>query len=192
LRENKVKGRKLKKMNEVEDLTEEPKHETKTIKLEDKRDIVKKQQIFEKRDGERTTADDDKDPTQQLKDRFITEDIDELFGTANDVKIAETDIPERLQIKLNGRFKATDEELERESEWIFNFIIESLDSSKDASFALKMAEIKKKIKKVLTLFRNEYCDISFITRYRQNELIPELEPKHVWRIFELDIEYGKF
>ena len=25
-----------------------------------------------------------------------------------------------------------------------------------------------------------------------NELIPELESRHVWRIFELDIEYGKF
>jgi hypothetical protein len=25
-----------------------------------------------------------------------------------------------------------------------------------------------------------------------NELIPELEPKDVWRIFNLDVEYGKF
>jgi len=25
-----------------------------------------------------------------------------------------------------------------------------------------------------------------------NELIPELEPTDIWRIFNLDIEYGKF
>jgi transcription elongation factor SPT6 len=49
-----------------------------------------------------------------------------------------------------------------------------------------------KIGKVLKLFRCENCDVPYITRYRQNELIPELEPDDVWRIFNLDIEYGKF
>lgn len=36
------------------------------------------------------------------------------------------------------------------------------------------------------------CDIPYITKVRQYELLPELGPQHTWRIFELDIEYGKF
>ena len=42
------------------------------------------------------------------------------------------------------------------------------------------------------MFRSENCDIPYITRYRHSELIPELQPHDVWRIFNLDIEYGKF
>jgi transcriptional accessory protein Tex/SPT6 len=55
-----------------------------------------------------------------------------------------------------------------------------------------LSKIKAKIALVLKLFRVEKCDIPYITRYRQNELIPELEPHDVWTIFNLDIEYGKF
>lgn len=35
-------------------------------------------------------------PAQSLKDKFVTEDIDDLFGTPQDLEIVEKDIPERL------------------------------------------------------------------------------------------------
>lgn len=104
----------------------------------------------------------------------------------------DADIPERLQIKLKNRLHPTDEEIQAESEWIFNIIVESLESSKDISFAQTIHEVKKKISKVLKFFRCDGLDIPFISRYRQNELIPELKPSDVWKIFSLDIEYGKF
>ena len=47
-----------------------------------------------------------------MKDKFVTEDIDDLFGTPNDIDIAEKDIPERLQIRLVGRLNPSDIELE--------------------------------------------------------------------------------
>jgi len=42
------------------------------------------------------------------------------------------------------------------------------------------------------MFRCEQCDIPYITKVRQHELLPELSVEHTWRIFYLDIEYGKF
>lgn len=162
------------------------------IKKENARDQIKKQQIFEKH-GDSTAADEEmRDVGQSLKDKFVTEDIDDLFGTPQDLEIVEKDIPERLQIKLAGRLNPADAEIETESEWIFNIIIDSLEQSKEQSFASKIQEVKKKICKVLKFFRCESLDIPFITKYRQNELIPELTPNDVWKIFSLDIEYGKF
>jgi hypothetical protein len=205
IKENRTQKRKLKKMNEALEDSEEAvvkkvspakdQIESKAIKHEDDKrranDNIKRN-IFEKRD--QTTASDDerRDIQQSLKDKFVTEEIDELFGTLQDQKIVEEDIPERLQIKLGGRFSPAEAELEKEAEWIFNIIIEELESSKDQNFTTRIAIIKKKIQMVLKFFRVENGDIPFITRYRQQELIPELEPHHVWRIFELDIEYGKF
>jgi hypothetical protein len=73
------------------------------IKQEDqKARIDKRKGIFE-----RKTEDTDmlsKDIGQQLKDKFVTEDLDELFSTPADLEIVQKDIPERLQIKLQGRF----------------------------------------------------------------------------------------
>lgn len=37
------------------------------------------------------------------KEFFNSDEIDDPFNTEADLKIAETDIPERLQIKLDGR-----------------------------------------------------------------------------------------
>jgi len=64
-----------------------------------------KRQIFEKRGNDSTAAEEDGRPdhlnaAQTLKDKFVCEDIDDLFGTKQDTEIAERDIPERLQIKL--------------------------------------------------------------------------------------------
>tara|TARA_B110000285_G_C15098418_1_gene603500 strand:+ start:163 stop:405 length:243 start_codon:yes stop_codon:yes gene_type:complete len=53
--------------------------------------------------------------------------FDEVFGHPNDMKIAELDIPERLQIKIGiNRMNPTIEQLKQESEWIFKAILEEL------------------------------------------------------------------
>ena len=192
INENKSRPRKLKKIGGgVAVESDDEQIDSSAIKKEeiDKKRLIKKQ-IFEKR-GESTTADEDLHQ-QSLKDKFVTEDIDDLFGTTQDIEIAEKDIPEKLQIKIGDRLNPSPGEIEKEAEWIFNIIIESLSIAGDQQFAQKISDIKAKIAKVLTLFRCDNCDVPYITRYRQNELIPELEPNDVWRIFNLDIEYGKF
>lgn len=156
-----------------------------------------KKQNFEKRGGDSTAADEDQtaahlQQNQSLKDKFVTEDIDDLFGTPNDLDIAEKDIPERLQIKLSGRLNPSDAELEKETDWVFNNIIDTLAASGGQMIYQKIQDIKAKILKTLKFFRCENLDIPFITKYKMNELIPELETTDIWRIFNLDIEYGKF
>lgn len=71
----------------------------------------------------------------QLKDKFVTEEIDEIFGTAQDLKIIEEDIPERLQIKIQNRFNPSEQEIEKEAEWIFKIIVDKLEQTKDQTFA---------------------------------------------------------
>lgn len=92
------------------------------------KDIQVKKQIGYR--GESTAADEEV-TGQNLKDKFVTEDIDDLFGTPQDLEIAEKDIPERLQIKLQNRLNPSESEIEKESEWIFNIMIDSLQQSKD-------------------------------------------------------------
>ena len=190
INENKSRPRKLKKIGAAIHDSDDEQIDSTTIKKEefDKKRAIKKQ-IFEKR-GESTAADED--AHQTLKDKFVTEDIDDLFGTTQDLEITDKDVPEKLQIKIGDRLNPSSEEIEKEAEWIFNIIIESLTIAGDQQFTQKISEIKTKIAKVLNLFRCDNCDIPYITRYRMNELIPELEPKDVWRIFNLDVEYGKF
>lgn len=42
------------------------------------------------------------------------------------------------------------------------------------------------------MFRNDQFDVPFITKYKEKDLIPELNNEYIWRIFNLDLEFGKF
>lgn len=198
LRENRVQKR-LKKNLEFEETSNDNKKfkkdldefEGSAVKMEgEERRHEIKHQPFEKIVESAPIEEDGKD--RNMREKFVTMEIDDLFGTKLDQEIVEKDVPERLQIKLNGRFNPSEMEIELEAKWIFNIIIDSLDSSKDVRIASKIQEIEKKIHRVLRMLRCEYHDIPFITKYRMNELIPELQPQDVYHIFELDIEYGKF
>jgi hypothetical protein len=114
----------------------------------------------------------------------------EVFGHPNDIKIAERDIPERLQTKLGiDRLSPTDEQLIDEASWIFDKIVVELSYNRNQD---RFQDIKTKIFKVLRLFRHSKGgDIPWICRYARAEYAPELETKDVWKIFNLDIEYGK-
>lgn len=117
INENKRRPRKLKKIGgaqavDSDDEQEQNHGSVAMVKREDldrKRQV--KKQIFEKR-GESTAVDEDQiaqlNPSQQLKDKFVTEDIDDLFGTPQDLEIVEKDIPERLQIKIGDRLSPMD------------------------------------------------------------------------------------
>ena len=86
------------------------------------------------------------------------------MNTNQDIEIEKNDIPERLQVKLAGRFDPTPEELQTEAEWIFRNMtfFRTLESSEEE---IKSAEkmIVNKIVQTLRYFRCEYRDIPFIT-----------------------------
>ena len=124
---------------------------------------------------------------EELRPKVMTAEdklaFDEVFGDPRDILLAETDIPERLQIKL----KDVEADLVKESQWIFDIIIVELKQQNPDKFE----EIKMKIVRVLKMLKKDKMDIPYINRYCRAKLIPELEQKDVWRIFNLDIEYGK-
>jgi hypothetical protein len=62
---------------------------------------------------------------RSMKDKFLAEEIDEMFGTEQDKTIVDTDIPERLQLQLAGRFDPSEEEVSIEADWIFNSFLET-------------------------------------------------------------------
>ena len=100
------------------------------------------------------------------------------------------DIPERLQTKIGiERLSPSEDELVEEAKWIFNSIIVELRCNrKEELFEI----IKSKIYRVLRMIRKIRGDIPWICRYGgRAEVAPELETKDIWRIFNLDIEYGK-
>lgn len=55
-----------------------------------------------------------------LGEIFDGNEIDDQYATKADKVIADTDIPERLQLKLKDRLKPSNEELVKEAEWIFD------------------------------------------------------------------------
>ena len=66
------------------------------------------------------------------------------------------------------------------------------DESKRKDMIYDTTHVKKKIQKVLRMFRVEHLDIPMITKYRRFEYMKELDDHDVWTIFNLDLEYAKF
>ena len=131
----KRKGR-LKRVHAVE----EPVDEIDTtigrpLKKEEPRHLGK---LADRREGESSTAIDHV-PTKDEKlktwrDNFHTDDIDDfLFCSPKDEEIEARDMPERLQLKLSGRFEPvpTPDELQDEATWICHEMLDLFDFSKE-------------------------------------------------------------
>jgi transcriptional accessory protein Tex/SPT6 len=71
-------------------------------------------------------------------------------------------------------------------------MMDSLHQNKNQSFIKYSQEVKIKIRKVLKFFRCQNFDVPYITKYKFNEIDPELTQADIWRVFNLDVEYGKF
>ena len=90
---------------------------------------------------------------------------------------------------MDRRNDVSDEELRNEAKWIYESLLFQNHLRPEAK---ESSEIQEKIQKVLNFFRKENKDIPYITVYHQHELWPELVADDVWRIFNLDQEFGKF
>ena len=55
-----------------------------------------------------------------MEDIFNGDEIDDPFSSAADQVMLKTDIPERLQVKLENRMKPSDQELTVEAEWVLD------------------------------------------------------------------------
>ncbi len=59
------------------------------------------------------------------------------------------------------------------------------------SYENQIVSTKKKIEAVLEFYKKNLDDIPYIVTYKRNIYEPELAPKDVWKIFELDREWNK-
>jgi hypothetical protein len=139
-----------------------------------------------------------------MEEAFNADEIDDPFTTAYDKEVVDTDIPERLQIKLKDRLNPSKEELNEEAEWILDRLcshqvisnVSDQNGEHEANFKyqrlLRQKDAQNKIYKVLALIRSTHNDIPFIAKYRKMEYAEELDEDAIWIIFNLDQEYGKF
>lgn len=133
--------------------------------------------------------------TSNLKEFFNTDEIDDPFNTEADLKIAETDIPERLQVKLENRFlpqQFDEQELQEEAEWVLERLTSIPDPDNKYGKMIHAPDTRSKVLKVIKLFRHEMRDIPMIIKYRRYEYAVELDEDAIWHVFNLDQEYGKF
>ena len=128
-----------------------------------------------------------------LQEMFNADDINDPFSTELDNRIAENDIPERLQVRLQDRIKPTEEELRKESEWVLDRLTcMTGDTGKRYGKLLNLKDIREKIFRVLKMFRIDLLDIPMIVKYRRYEYAEDIDEEAVWLIYNFDQEYGKF
>jgi hypothetical protein len=147
-----------------------------------------------------------------IEDVFHGDEIDDPFSSAADKKILKTDVPERLQVKLENRMKPTDEELTLEAEWVLDRLsfhsvytkedkVAGIDDpfekrNEPAKFKygklLQQKDAKTKIFRVLHLLRSELRDVPMIAKHRKMQYADELDEESIWIIYNLDQEYGRF
>lgn len=148
-----------------------------------------------------------------IEDVFHGDEIDDPFSSAADQKILKTDIPERLQVKLENRIKPSEDELVQEADWVLDRLSfycvyqkEDKTSAIDDPFEKRTAETQKfkygkllqqkdaktKILKVLGLLRTECRDVPMIAKHRKMQYADELDEESIWIIYNLDQEYGRF
>lgn len=123
-----------------------------------------------------------------MKDVFNADEIDDPFNTEKDHKIAETDIPERLQVKLENRLTPNVNSLEflEEPDWILERLTSLPDKDNKYGKMVHAKDMREKVIKVLKMIRVDLLDIPMICKYRKYEYALELDEDAVWLIYNLD------
>lgn len=114
-----------------------------------------------------------------------------------DNEIRTTDIPERMQLRSVPLTTATEEELAAEAQWIYNQAFElKTISVQDAHLneeakerAKKGPQTVAKITKALDFMRNQHFEVPFISFYRKEYVLPELNINDLWKVYKYDAKW---
>lgn len=128
---------------------------------------------------------------------FNADEIDDPFSSAADKQIEAIDICERLQVRLKGRMRPDEAEVNAEAEWILDRLsihsVLKLDADGrllTPDFKYKLLTRKKdgkvKILKVLNMLRTKLNDVPMIAHHRKHEYSDELDEESIWIIYNLD------
>ncbi|XP_076167976.1 transcription elongation factor SPT6 [Ptiloglossa arizonensis] len=116
-----------------------------------------------------------------------------------DNEIRTTDIPERMQLRtipITPTVEGSDE-LDLEAEWIYKqAFCQPTISVQDAHLNEEAKERAKKglqtvgkIKKALDFMRNQNFEVPFISFYRKEYVLPELNINDLWKIYKFDTKW---
>ncbi|XP_029038298.1 transcription elongation factor SPT6-like isoform X2 [Osmia bicornis bicornis] len=116
-----------------------------------------------------------------------------------DNEIRTTDIPERMQLRtvpITPTAEGSDE-LDLEAEWIYKqAFCQPTISIQDAHLNEEAKERAKKgpqtvgkIKKSLEFMRNQNFEVPFISFYRKEYVLPELNINDLWKIYKFDAKW---
>ena len=121
--------------------------------------------------------------TEVPKTVFEPADVIGRFGLPEDELVRSTDLPERLQKRLKGRFDPSPEELDSESKWLLLRV-----AANKSLFDLQ--EVQSKIRYFLQLYRVDKYETAYIQTYKFHLLNPELTEEDMWDLTKLDQEWG--
>lgn len=128
-----------------------------------------------------------------IKNLYEPADLIQNYMTPGDKLIAQTDIPERLQLLYRHRDEPTQEELEEESRWL----------AKQLSLHRGLSEreeegLDKRLLTILRMLRLSHFEVMYIWTYQQKEFSLDFRrfPDHyalklsdLWYVFEMDQEW---
>ncbi|XP_033218943.1 transcription elongation factor SPT6 isoform X2 [Belonocnema kinseyi] len=116
-----------------------------------------------------------------------------------DNEIRTTDIPERMQLRTVPVTPVAEgsDELDLEAKWIYEQAfhrptISVQDSHLNAEAkerANKPPQTIEKIKKALDFIRNQHFEVPFISFYRKEYVLPELNINDLWKVYKFDAKW---
>lgn len=157
---------------------------------------------------EEADIDKPKRPKKQLKKKTTKKSIFEIYEpcelkrghfTDLDNEVRTTDIPERIQLRSVPMTPVPEgsDELDLEAKWIYEQAfhrptISVQDSHLNAEAkerANKPPHTIEKIKKALDFMRNQYFEVPFISFYRKEYVLPELNINDLWKVYKFDAKW---
>lgn len=147
-------------------------------------------------------------PKKQLKKKTTRKSIFEIYEpselkrghfTDMDNEIRNTDIPERMQLRTIPVTPVAEgsDELDLEAEWIYKqAFCRPTISIQDAHLNAEAKERARKgpqtigkIKKALDFMRNQQFEVPFISFYRKEYVLPELNINDLWKVYKFDAKW---
>ncbi|KAG5326675.1 SPT6H factor, partial [Acromyrmex heyeri] len=147
-------------------------------------------------------------PKKQLKKKTTRKSIFEIYEpselkrghfTDMDNEIRNTDIPERMQLRSVPVISVQEgsDELDLEAEWIYKqAFCKPTVSIQDAHLNAEAKERARKgpqtigkIKKALDFMRNQHFEVPFISFYRKEYVLPELNINDLWKVYKFDAKW---
>ncbi|XP_053983538.1 transcription elongation factor SPT6-like isoform X1 [Hylaeus volcanicus] len=147
-------------------------------------------------------------PKKQLKKKTTRKSIFEIYEpselkrghfTDMDIEVRNTDIPERMQLRSVPVTPVTEgsDELDLEAEWIYKqAFCRPTISIQDAHLNAEAKERARKgpqtigkIKKALDFMRNQHFEVPFISFYRKEYVLPELNINDLWKVYKFDAKW---